>query len=85
MANRRLSRSIVLQTLFEWDWHTKKPEVAMSALGRNIAEFGAEGGDDPFMKSRKLMQNHQSAVRAMEGMQHIQRQMSKKFEPQYNP
>lgn len=50
MANRRLSRSIAMQTLFEWDWHEKKPEVAFAALDRNVLEFGSDSGDMPFMK-----------------------------------
>ncbi len=39
MANRHLARSIVLQTLFEWDFNGKTTN-ALDILKRNIAEFG---------------------------------------------
>ena len=50
MANRHLSRSIVLQTLFEWDFAVSsdlsEPEVM---LERNIEEFGPGLDDSHFM------------------------------------
>jgi transcription termination factor NusB len=52
MANRHLSRSIVLQTLFEWDfmqggeWNDEKVEEALS---RNLHEFGPGLEDDVFV------------------------------------
>ncbi len=53
MANRHLSRSIVLQTLFEWDfmgggneWNQEKLE---EALTRNLSEFGPGLEDDVFV------------------------------------
>ncbi len=50
MANRHLSRSIVLQTLFEWDFAVSsdlsEPEVI---LERNIEEFGPGLDDSHFM------------------------------------
>lgn len=50
MANRHLSRSIVLQTLFEWDLNSiKKSEVA-DALKRNVEEFAPNKTDLPFME-----------------------------------
>ncbi len=51
MANRHLSRSIVLQTLFEWDFNTLKTNEASEALLRNIAEFADNSADLEFMKS----------------------------------
>jgi N utilization substance protein B len=45
MANRHLARSVVLQTLFEWDFLQKTPEQAEEALTRNNEEF-APGVDD---------------------------------------
>ena len=45
MANRHLSRSVVLQTLFEWDFRSLVPEVARDSLLRNIAEFAPAAGD----------------------------------------
>src|SRR3989344_8240779 len=48
MANRHLSRSIVLQTLFEWDFAvtTDSPK---EMLDRNIGEFGPGLDDSDFM------------------------------------
>jgi len=65
MANRHLSRSVVLQTLFEWDFRTsnisgntsgsgpgkdKDSGDAMDTLERNAKEFAPAAGDLPFMK-----------------------------------
>jgi transcription termination factor NusB len=42
MANRHLARSVVLQTLFEWDTtHAEVSEVP-AILQRNVEEFGGE-------------------------------------------
>lgn len=49
MANRHLARSIVLQTLFEWDTTAASEKVARSILARNVAEFGADDVDQSFM------------------------------------
>lgn len=47
MANRHLARSVVLQTLFEWDTtHAEEPSVI---LARNVEEFGGGEADGPFM------------------------------------
>ncbi|MCI0533346.1 transcription antitermination factor NusB [bacterium] len=51
MANRHLSRSIVLQTLFEWDFRGKKNENIPSILERNIQEFAPGAGDSTFVKN----------------------------------
>jgi transcription antitermination protein NusB len=49
MANRHLSRSIVLQTLFEWDFNNgKKIDVKEVAL-RNLKEFAPGLEDDVFV------------------------------------
>ena len=48
MANRHLSRSIVLQTLFEWDFNEGKLEVK-SALDRNMKEFAPGLEDEAFV------------------------------------
>lgn len=45
MANRHLSRSIALQSLFEWDFRGKQKEVLQRVVEHNIAEF-APGMDD---------------------------------------
>ena len=58
MANRHLSRSVVLQTLFEWDFRSTNTsgtsaggdiDVAKNALERNAKEFAPQAGDGPFM------------------------------------
>src|SRR3989344_1339875 len=51
MANRHLSRSVVLQTLFEWDVRALTPAQAAEALERNAREFIPQGSDMPFMES----------------------------------
>jgi transcription antitermination protein NusB len=56
MANRHLSRSVVLQTLFEWDFRTvNQPNNpgsgdASETLERNAKEFAPTAGDEPFMQ-----------------------------------
>jgi transcription antitermination protein NusB len=61
MANRHLSRSIVLQTLFEWDFQSalhaeQKKDTSVSgkiraALKRNLKEFAPGLEDDDFVLS----------------------------------
>lgn len=53
MANRHLSRSIVLQTLFEWDFKDHPAEGVADILERNEREFAPGNEDIPFM--RKLL------------------------------
>ena len=50
MANRHLSRSIVLQSLFEWDFGSKAYIEALHIFERDAKEFGAGTGDFPFME-----------------------------------
>ena len=50
MANRHLSRSIVLQTLFEWDLGDIDRKAAHEILERNVAEFAPNKTDAPFME-----------------------------------
>lgn len=49
MANRHLARSIVLQTLFEWDTTPATEKDAEAMLARNAAEFGGDDVDSAFM------------------------------------
>lgn len=51
MANRHLARSVVLQTLFEWDTTAASAKEAYDILARNVAEFGGDDVDQPFMDS----------------------------------
>lgn len=50
MANRHLSRSVVLQTLFEWDFRQFAAKQAEEVLERNIDEFAQGASDVPFME-----------------------------------
>ncbi len=51
MANRHLARSIVLQTLFEWDTAHASEEDAAGILARNAGEFGGGDTDRAFMEA----------------------------------
>jgi len=51
MANRHLARSVVLQTLFEWDTSNLSDADATVALQRNVEEFGGDDTDKPFMET----------------------------------
>ena len=46
MASRHLSRSIVMQSLYEWDFSGKKTENLKKIVEKNIKEFGP-GLKDP--------------------------------------
>jgi N utilization substance protein B len=50
MANRHLSRSIVLQSLFEWDLNNIEKNEVYTALERNMEEFAPNKSDRPFME-----------------------------------
>jgi len=49
MASRHLSRSIVMQSLYEWDFSGKKPESLKAIVERNIEEFGPGLEDKGFV------------------------------------
>lgn len=51
MANRHLARSIVLQTLFEWDFGGRDNTKLSSILHKNIEEFGPGLTDFSFIES----------------------------------
>ncbi|OGN06135.1 MAG: transcription antitermination factor NusB [Candidatus Yanofskybacteria bacterium RIFCSPHIGHO2_01_FULL_48_25b] len=46
MASRHLSRSVAMQSLYEWDFRGNKEGELSQIVDRNIAEF-ASGVDDP--------------------------------------
>ena len=50
MANRHISRSIVLQTLFEWDLNDIERKGVLEVLNRNITEFAPNKADAPFIE-----------------------------------
>ncbi len=47
MAARNLARGIVLQSLFEWDFYTKKPKLS-DIVKRNIDEFAPDFSERDF-------------------------------------
>ena len=49
MANRHLSRSIVMQSLYEWDFKGKKPGQLEEIVERNLKEFGPGLEDSQFI------------------------------------
>lgn len=51
MANRHLSRSIVMQSLFEWDFRSLPDNSILDILTRNAEEFAPGMGDFSFMKN----------------------------------
>lgn len=62
MANRHLSRSIVLQALFEWDF-SGKPEELKAIIDRDIAEFAPGHTDAAFMyELAETVQRKQSII-----------------------
>lgn len=50
MANRHLSRSVVLQTLFEWDFKLNNNDLLPETLERVSDEFAPGLDDGPFME-----------------------------------
>jgi transcription antitermination protein NusB len=51
MANRHLSRSIVMQSLFEWDFKGFANDNMEEVLSRNVHEFAPGMGDFSFIKT----------------------------------
>lgn len=55
MANRHLSRSVALQTLFEWDFRGRHNEGVKDSISRIADEFATGMGDNSFIE--ELVQN----------------------------
>jgi len=51
MANRYLSRTLAIQSLFQWDFHGKKNEELQDFLNYNFSEFAPDFNDDGFAKT----------------------------------
>ncbi|HJN62428.1 MAG TPA: transcription antitermination factor NusB [Candidatus Parcubacteria bacterium] len=49
MASRHLSRSIAMQSLYEWDFFGKKPKSLKGVVEKNIKEFGPGLEDTGFV------------------------------------
>ena len=65
MATRQLARSVVLQSLYEWDFYRQQTDL-LSILERNLAEF-APGIDEPEFAYRLLkgIIEHQKEIAAI--------------------
>ena len=50
MASRHLSRSIVMQSLYEWDFYGKKEDSLQTIIERNIKDFGPGLEDLEFVR-----------------------------------
>lgn len=50
MASRHLSRSIVMQSLYEWDFYGKKEDALGPIVERNIKDFGPGLEDFEFVR-----------------------------------
>jgi transcription antitermination protein NusB len=63
MASRHLSRSIVMQSLYEWDFYGSKPGVLSTIIERNIKDFGPGLEDLTFVRSlAEGVVTHQKAI-----------------------
>jgi len=51
MSSRHLSRSIVMQSLYEWDFYGQKEGELKKIVERNIEEFGPGLEDTDFIKT----------------------------------
>ncbi|MBU6231078.1 transcription antitermination factor NusB [Patescibacteria group bacterium] len=49
MANRHLSRSVVLQSLFEWDFRGRNDKESPEIISRNVKEFAPGMADTSFI------------------------------------
>ena len=66
MANRHLSRSIVLQALFEWDFEGQKKGELMPIFERTLKEFAPDSNDRPFMDNLRNL-----VTEKMEDLDHL--------------
>lgn len=59
MANRHLSRSIAMQSLYEWDFNGRDNSKLLEIIGKNIKEFGPGMEDRTFVETlvKKTIEN----------------------------
>ncbi len=50
MASRHLSRSVAMQSLYEWDFKGKRDELLAEIIEHNIKEFAPDIEDEGFIK-----------------------------------
>ena len=48
MSSRHLCRTVVMQTLYEWDFNDKKNESIDSILDRNLKDFAKDTGEEKY-------------------------------------
>lgn len=66
MASRHLSRSIVMQSLYEWDFYGAKPGALDAVIERNTKDFGPGLEDTKFIKDLATgVVNHLSNIDAI--------------------
>ncbi|MBI2551745.1 transcription antitermination factor NusB [Candidatus Uhrbacteria bacterium] len=51
MANRHLGRTIIMQSLYQWDFRGKDQSELERALVKNLQEFAPEFDDVPFVEN----------------------------------
>lgn len=51
MSNRHLARTIVLQTLYQWDFNKMRPEELKNNITRNLREFAPQFDDKGFIEN----------------------------------
>lgn len=51
MANRHLGRTIIMQSLYQWDFRGRDVEELQRSLERNLKEFAPEFDDVPFVEN----------------------------------
>ena len=64
MASRHLSRSIVMQSLYEWDFYGKKDDALELIVDRNIRDFGPGLEDLEFV--RQLAQGVKKQIKDLD-------------------
>ncbi|PKL72710.1 transcription antitermination factor NusB [Candidatus Kuenenbacteria bacterium HGW-Kuenenbacteria-1] len=50
MSNRHLARSIILQTLYQWDFNEEKNEQILVILNNNLKNFASEINNQDFIE-----------------------------------
>lgn len=65
MSNRHLARTVVMQTLYEWDFNNRREEELQRLLERNQKEFAPGLEDNDF--SRQLMAGVVKNIQEIDG------------------
>ncbi len=65
MSNRHLARTVVMQTLYEWDFNNQKAEKLQQLLERNQKEFAPGLEDNDF--SRQLLEGVVKNIQEIDG------------------